>query len=223
MSKKGCIFILTNPSFKEYVKIGYASDMERRLRELNRSECIPYAFRVYATYEVEEELSDKKVHSIIDQLNPNLRAIDEFDGKPRIREFYEMTAEEAFCLLENIAAISGTKSRLHKFNPKGHEITDEERAEEVSAERIERRSPFSFTKCHITAGEELTFYKRPDIKAYVNDDRTIKYNDTITSLSASAQMIENLDHPVQGTIYWYYKGKSLKEIRNELEEKGEYQ
>lgn len=222
MSKKGGIYILTNPSFKDYVKIGYASDMQRRLKELNRSECIPYAFRIYATYDVEEELSDKKVHSIIDRLNPNLRAIEEFDGKPRVREFYEMTAEEAYNLLENIASISGTKNRLHKYNPKGHEITDEERAEEVSAERIERRSPFSFNKCHIAVGEELEFYKRPDIKAYVNDDRTIRFNDTVTSLSASAQMITNMDHPVQGTIYWYYKGRSLKDIRHELEEKGEY-
>ena len=29
MSNAGCIYILTNPSFKEYVKIGYASDLEK--------------------------------------------------------------------------------------------------------------------------------------------------------------------------------------------------
>ncbi|MGN8714022.1 GIY-YIG nuclease family protein [Hornefia butyriciproducens] len=80
MSTKGCIYILINPSFPDYVKIGYASNIERRLGELNRSECIPYAFRVYATYDVEEKLSDKKVHNLIDQLNPNLRAVEEFDG-----------------------------------------------------------------------------------------------------------------------------------------------
>ena len=31
---KGVIYILTNPSFPQYVKIGYASDLQRRLREL---------------------------------------------------------------------------------------------------------------------------------------------------------------------------------------------
>ena len=61
----GFIYILTNPSFPEYVKIGYADDVKRRLKELNRSECIPFAFRIYATYEVESRLSDKKIHSII--------------------------------------------------------------------------------------------------------------------------------------------------------------
>lgn len=49
---QGVIYILTNPSFKEYVKIDYADDVEKRLKELNRSECIPFAFRLYAYYEV---------------------------------------------------------------------------------------------------------------------------------------------------------------------------
>lgn len=45
---KGVIYILTNPSFPDYVKIGYATDIEQRLKQLNRSETIPFAFRVYA-------------------------------------------------------------------------------------------------------------------------------------------------------------------------------
>ena len=49
--KRGVIYILTNPSFPDYVKIGYADDINKRLKQLNRSECIPFAFRVYATYE----------------------------------------------------------------------------------------------------------------------------------------------------------------------------
>ena len=60
MAKKGVIYILTNPSFKEYVKIGYATDIEKRLKTLNRSETIPFAFRVYATYDVDAELTDKE-------------------------------------------------------------------------------------------------------------------------------------------------------------------
>ena len=59
MDKKGVIYILTNPSFPEYVKIEYADDIDKRLQQLNRSECIPFAFRVYATYEVTSRLSDR--------------------------------------------------------------------------------------------------------------------------------------------------------------------
>ena len=72
---------MTNPSFPDYVKIGYAHDLEKRLNQLNRSETIPFAFRAYAIYEVESELTDKKLHKLIDSLNPDLRTIETFDGK----------------------------------------------------------------------------------------------------------------------------------------------
>ena len=39
--KQGVIYILTNPSFPQYVKIGYADNVESRLKQLNNSECIP--------------------------------------------------------------------------------------------------------------------------------------------------------------------------------------
>lgn len=90
---QGVIYILTNPSFPDYVKIGYADDVNKRLKELNRSECIPFAFRLFAYYEVPQRLTDKKLHELIDMINPELRAIEDFDGKKRTREFYNMTGD----------------------------------------------------------------------------------------------------------------------------------
>ncbi len=55
---KGVIYILTNPSFPDYIKIGYAKNLEKRLQQLNRSETIPFAFRAYAVYEVDGALTD---------------------------------------------------------------------------------------------------------------------------------------------------------------------
>ena len=128
---KGVIYILTNPSFPEYVKIGYADDLNKRLKDLNRSECIPYAFRVYAVYEVNERLQDITIHNMIDNINPSLRTIETFDGKKRKKEFYAMTADDAYEILETIAALSGTKDRLHRMTPEGHEIIDELIASEI--------------------------------------------------------------------------------------------
>ena len=35
IEKAGVIYMLTNPSFPEYVKIGYADDIDKRLLQLN--------------------------------------------------------------------------------------------------------------------------------------------------------------------------------------------
>lgn len=127
----GCVYILTNPSFPEYVKIGYADNLQKRLKELNRSECIPYAFRVYAVYNVNERLQDLALHNMIDSINPTLRTIDTFDGKKRKKEFYAMSADDAYNILKTIATVSGTVDRLHKLTPEGHEIIDEQTAEDI--------------------------------------------------------------------------------------------
>ena len=130
MKDTGCIYILTNPSFKDYVKIGYATNLEKRLKQLNRSETIPFAFRAYAIYEVDKPLTDKELHKLIDRLNPDLRTIDNFDGKERVKEFFLMSPEDAYAILESIAKISGTIDRLKRVKPEGHEIEDEKVAEE---------------------------------------------------------------------------------------------
>lgn len=124
------IYILTNPSFPDYVKIGYADDINKRLKELNRSECIPFAFRLYAYYEVPRRLTDMKLHQMIDKLNPNLRSIEEFDGKRRTREFYNMTSEKAYKILQTIAQINGLEDNLHKVKPSEKDLEEEETAEE---------------------------------------------------------------------------------------------
>lgn len=131
MKEQGVIYILTNPSFKEYVKIGYADDVEKRLKELNRSECIPFAFRLYAYYKVPRRLTDMKLHQMIDKLNPNLRSIEEFDCKTRKREFYNMSAADAYSILEKIAQITGSEDSLVLKEPSAKQIKDEEEAEKI--------------------------------------------------------------------------------------------
>ena len=213
--KKGVIYILTNPSFPDYVKIGYATDIEKRLKQLNRSETIPFAFRVYAIYEVEQELTDKKLHDLIDTLNPDLRTIETFDGKQRVKEFYAMSAEDAYNLLDCIAQISGTQSRLKRMKPEGHEIIDEQIANEVK--ETARRGAFRFGDCNIPVGSIVKFLEDENIQAKVLDDRHIEYNGETTSLSALAQKIKGFDHPVQGTLWFSYKGEILTEIRDRIE------
>ncbi len=127
----GYIYILTNPSFEEYVKIGYADNVEERVKQLNTTECTPFAFRIYATYEVNNRLLDKELHSIIDNLNPSLRSVDEVDGKVRKREFYALTPEQAYSLLEGIAKINGLTFNLKRYDKTAEEIEDEQTAQTI--------------------------------------------------------------------------------------------
>ena len=216
---KGVIYILTNPSFPDYVKIGYAKDLEKRMSQLNRSETIPFAFRAYAIYEVESNLTDLVLHDLIDKLNPDLRSIETFDGKERKREFYAMQPEEAYSLLECIAKISGTEGRLKKMTPEGHEILDEETAEEVAKEA--KRGPFKFSAVGIEAGETIQFINNVDIEATVVDDRHVSYKGMTTSISALAKQLLETDYMVQGTAYFTYRGERLTDRRDRMEAKKE--
>lgn len=214
----GVIYILTNPSFPDYVKIGYAKDIEKRLKQLNRSETIPFAFRVYAVYETDKPLTDKELHRLIDTLNPDLRTIEQFDGKERVKEFYAMSAEDAYSLLECIAKISGTEDRLSRLTPEGHEVMDEQVAEEVR--ETARRGPFRFSECGIALGSEIVFVDNPSVRPTVVDDRHIEWNRETTSLSALAQKLKGSDRPVQGTLWFTYNGEVLADMRLRLEKEG---
>lgn len=124
----GAIYILKNPSFPDYIKIGYADDVYSRLKQLNDKSAVPFSFRLYAYYKVNHRLEDKTVHDIIDKLNPSLRAKDNIDGKERKREFFEMSAEDAYDLLHCIAKINGLEDNLVLVEPTAKEMEDENEA-----------------------------------------------------------------------------------------------
>lgn len=217
----GYIYILTNPSFPQYVKIGYASDVKQRLAELNRSTAVPFAFRVYATYEVDSALSDKKLHAILDKLNPDLRSTEEVDGKKRVREFYAMPPEDAYAILEAIAEINGFKHRLKKWKATAEEQRDEKAAQEISEAHHERLSAFAFSKCKIPVGAEIEFSCRGNQNSgtvcTVADDKHVKYNGEIWSLTGLAKHLLGTHGSIPGPKYFKYQGEWLTDIRRRIE------
>lgn len=218
--KKGVIYILTNPSFPEYVKIGYADDINRRLAELNRTECTPFAFRVYATYAVNTRLTDLKIHEMIDRINPELRSIDNINGKKRVREFYAMSAEDAYLMFEAMAEIHGTTDLLVKIKPDKKQEEEEETASEVKELAREKATPFSFDLVKIGIGEEVEFWysvqKNSGMICKVIDNKHIEYEGEVYSLSSFASKMVNSKHGVAGPRYFKYKGEWLNDIRDRL-------
>lgn len=211
---KGYIYILTNPSFPQYVKIGYADNVQNRVDQLNRSSAVPFAFRIYASYGVSHELSDKILHSLIDTLDPDIRSIETFKGKTRTREFYKMSAEQAYQLLEAIAKISGTSDRLMKTKATQIELASEEEAESDRA----RKPAFDFFRYGIPEGAEIEFERDRSIKAVVVDSKHVKFEDEVTSVSSLAQRLLHRNSQVQGTLHFLYNGKRLVDIADDYEE-----
>ena len=85
----------------------------------------------YAYYEVNQRLTDIKIHELIDKLNPDLRSIDTFNGKPRKKEFYAITKEVAYNILESIAMVSGTTDRLHLIENETIEVKEDATGRQV--------------------------------------------------------------------------------------------
>lgn len=196
---KGYIYIMTNPALKDMVKIGYASDVETRRKQLSTT-ALPYEYEVYATYETSGNLEDKKLHRMIDNLNPDLRV-------SKNREFFIMSPEEAFELLEAIATISGTSNKLKKTK------SCESKKQHV------KRPPVNFSKCGIPVGAELVFVEDPSIVAIVVSDRKVQYGEEITSLSAISDSVKG--YSTSGPQFFSYKGETISDIAKRTQWKEE--
>ncbi len=187
---KGYIYIMTNPALQDMVKIGYAADVEVRRKQLSTT-ALPYEYEVYATYETDGNLEDKKLHKLIDNLNPDLRISSN-------REFFVLSPEDAYELLESIAIISGTKEKLKKTK------------QSPCKKQSKKRPRVNFEKCGIPIGAELIFIDDPSVVAIVESDRKVRYNDEITSLSAISHRLRG--YSTSGPACFTYKGELICDI-----------
>ena len=108
------VYILTNPLYAGYVKIGYASDLSARLSSLNTG--MLRNFEAYAVYETPVPNADKQYHAIIDDLAPIVRARVINGQKVQDKEFYKLEPEQAYDILKHIAVLTDTQSRLHRMD-----------------------------------------------------------------------------------------------------------
>lgn len=205
---KGVIYILTNPSFPKLIKIGYASDISKRLNDLNRSPAIPYPFQIYATYKVNSKLSDLNLHKIIDKLNPNLRTKYNENGHKRVREFYEMKPEEAYSILEALAEIHNCTDNLTRYTS-----IEQKQNEKIT---VKKASAFSFFDCNINVGEQIEYIDDSSIIATVVSKNEVEYKGVKISMTALAQKLRGTFYKEQGPKYFKYKGENLLELRKRL-------
>ena len=213
----GKIYIFTNPSFPDYVKIGYSKNVENRLNQLNNSEAVPFAFRLYATYEVETQSADKVLHKIIDKLNADLRSVDTINDKVRVREFYLITPEDAYELLEDIAIISGTKERLHLYKPTKNEVQEEETAKK-NRELAKNRHHFKNINFKSSLTNKTYYSKTKEdgtLGIYEEDtNNEVPNNSNPSKKQILLQAVKDLNGEVENNITLYQLQHRLEKLLN---------
>lgn len=122
-TKSGYIYVLTNESFhrENWIKIGYAEDVEKRVKELSGT-AVPLPYEVYCTYEIPRisgvKDPDKLVHDLIQTLNPNLRISQN-------REFFELYPWDAYNMLFAIAQMHERLDKLHRNEENQSGVNDQ--------------------------------------------------------------------------------------------------
>jgi len=223
---KGIVYILTNPSFDGWVKIGMSArnDIEARLAELNRPTNLPLSYRAYAIYEVEKPQEvEKHIHNLFDIIDESLHARETLSsGRIREREFFRISPERAFAVFKSVALLRGDESCLKLITPNAEQIEEEQIAEQAA-----RRPSFKFSMLQIPVGSELKFLHDDSCVCYTKDmNNKIEYEGNEFTLSGLAQklLVEKRgwreDASVAGPKFFTYQGNTLADLRN-MQESGE--
>ena len=202
-----------NPAFPELVKIGYANDVQKRMRSLNGNSGLPDPFHCYALYRVKKRLEDLKLHSLIDTLDPSLR-------HSKNREFYEMNCRKAYDILSAIAQINGDEEQLimNPFSDSYFDISEDNSEVYVNSQNstTPKKGRLMFSLIGIPIGSTLTFVKDHRITCVTKDDKNkVEYNGNVYSLSALACKLLNVSS-AQGGLFFMYNGEVLTDIRERL-------
>lgn len=214
--QSGYVYILTNDSFREdWVKIGKSSrPVDVRSKELDNT-AVPLPFSIYATMQTSRYNEvEKLVHKTIDRLT-DLRIRQN-------REFFNVSPSVALDIFRDIAStLDDAKITVYRNNVP----IDEDQIKEVAKQGNDpqcRRKPFRFSMVNIPVGESVIFVPT-GLEVKVADDKKIEYQGRLYTLSAfvGTFLPDELRTPsdqYQGPKYFTYKGETLSELRNKLEE-----
>lgn len=190
------VYVLTNPVFENFVKVGRTINLEQRLRQLDNTS-VPLPFRCVFAVEVED---DVKVERLLHLAFADHRTRS-------TREFFEIDPQRVISALK----LTGGKD----VTPRGDIAEDEEgiRAIEDAARR--RRKTYKFSDAGIYAGDVLTYVNDDQISVQVIGEKKVLFEGKETSLSQSALVLLQRDgytwQTVNGWRYWMIDGETVAE------------
>jgi len=211
----GYVYIAVNKRLPGMVKIGYADNLAKRIKNLGGTG-MPDPYHCYAAYGVTSRLEDKALHSLIDGINPDIRYCQN-------REFYQMEPEQAFKIFENIAKFSGTQARL-KTNPLNDAYFENPKKPDPAQTQIEVvsekpsawRRHISLAECGIGNGETIVCKDGCRVTVVDSEKDLISVPGepdvkTMTGYCKKHKVHGNAE-TVQGSYYFYYNGTRVDSI-----------
>ena len=191
----GIVYVLSNPAFDNYVKVGRTIDLEQRLKQLDNTS-VPLPFRCVFAIEVDDEIA---VEKLVHQAFADVRVRSS-------REFFEIDAQRV------IAALKLTNGK--DVTPKSDIAED---AESIAAlERtVGKRKTYTFNDAEVVVGDVLTYSKDENITAKVVADKKIEFEGEVVSLSKAALILLHREgytwKQANGWGYWMKDGETLGE------------
>ena len=200
------VYLLTNPTMPDLVKIGRTTDLEARLRQLSTHSGVPVPFECFYACEVADSVKvEKALHDAFGDHRINSR-----------REFFRLNPDRAVAILELVTIKDATLAA---------EVAEDQAELDALHREQTRREQFRFSMVDIAPGSVLTFSKDELITATVVDDKRIDFQGEITSTSAAAtKLLHRIGwtlRAAQGPLYWVYEGETLAERRIRLENEGD--
>ena len=191
----GIVYVLSNPAFDNYVKVGRTIDLEQRLKQLDNTS-VPLPFRCVFAVEVDDEVA---VERLVHQAFADVRI-------RTTREFFEIDAQRVIAALKLTNGIDVT--------PKADIAED---AESIAAlERtVGKRKTYSFSDAQVDIGDTLTYSKDENITAVVVADRKIEFEGETVSVSKAALTLLNREgytwKQANGWAFWMKDDETLVE------------
>ncbi len=194
------VYILTNESMPDIIKIGITDNLFRRLKELDNTST-PLPFECFYALEVEDAQSiEKLLHEAFDDKRVRQN-----------REFFNCPPEQAKSALKIAEKMGG-----RDVTPKEVVVETEQDKQALDSAKKKKGRVDYFGVLGINDGEILTFSKDQTITCEVKENGQVLFRDELTSLSGSALIIVSEMgynwQQVRGAGYWCYKGTTLLDL-----------
>ena len=196
---EGSVYVLTNPAMPNMVKIGKTTrDVELRLADLY-STGVPLPFECeYAAKVKDVDKTEKAFHTAFEPSRVNPK-----------REFFNINPEQAIAVLSLMAIEDVTPSVQEKAKTIDIEAT-------ASAEKFKkkRRPTINYFEMGLKEGDILKFGRNEESCTVLNG-RQVFYKGEPWFLSNLTNKLLDRTGPMDGSPYWYFNGKNLKDLYNE--------